>query len=180
MTTVKCNEFSGSSFEALEQPVEMLNGSYFEESYRLGLRNTVRTLQSIGASLDHAEEIAQEAWAKGWEFREQLRNPDALTAWIATIARNLYRSWIVKEKRFDALQECAVPSHLVRDSEAKDLLSACSSTEAKMLHLYYLEGYTAQEISKAENLCPATIRVRLLRIRKTLRMRVAPVSAIAA
>ena len=180
MAIVNCNDFPRSSSEALEHPVQLLSGSSFEEAYGLGLRNTVRTLQSIGASLDNAEEIAQEAWAKGWEFRVQLRNPDALISWIATIARNLYRSWIVKEKKFDALQECAVPSHLVRDSEAKDLLSACSSTEAKMLHLYYLEGYTAQEISKAENLCPATIRVRLLRIRKTLRMRVAPVSAIAA
>ncbi len=180
MIALQYNQFSQSSSDAREDALDSLSGSGFEEAYRLSLQKTVRTVQALGATLDNAEEIAQAAWAKGWEYRLQLKNPDALTAWIATIARNLYRSWIVNEKKFDELQECVVPSDLVPNSEAKAILSVCSTLEAKMLQMYYLEGYTAQEISETENLCPATIRVRLLRIRRTLKTRLAPANGLAA
>jgi len=42
--------------------------------------------------VDEAEEIAQAAWVRGWEYREQLRDPGLVGYWVNSIARNLFRA----------------------------------------------------------------------------------------
>ena len=60
--------------------------------FRLDLAPPVVFSVSRGAALEEAEEIAQAAWARGWEYREQLRDPGLVSYWVNSIARNLYRA----------------------------------------------------------------------------------------
>src|SRR6478736_2189333 len=64
----------------------------YAEAFQNGFGATRRFLLSRGAALEEAEEIAQAAWVRGWEFREQLRDPGLVGFWVNSIARNLFRA----------------------------------------------------------------------------------------
>ena len=72
------------------------NGAMQREDYatafQTGYGATRRFLISRGAPKDEAEEIAQAAWARGWEYRDQLRDPGLVGFWVNSIARNLFRA----------------------------------------------------------------------------------------
>jgi DNA-directed RNA polymerase specialized sigma24 family protein len=59
--------------------MEMLRNDY-AQAFETGYSATRRFLLARGAPLEEAEEIAQAAWARGWEYRDQLRDP----GWSAT------------------------------------------------------------------------------------------------
>src|ERR1700722_16261142 len=64
----------------------------FGEAFENGYSATRRFLLAHGAAIEDAEEIAQAAWARGWEYREQLRDPGMVGFWVNSIARNLFRA----------------------------------------------------------------------------------------
>src|SRR5580693_7536506 len=70
----------------------MIKGPEYAEAFEAGYPATRRFLLSRGAAIEEAEEIAQAAWVRGWEFREQLRDPDLVGYWVNSIARNLFRA----------------------------------------------------------------------------------------
>lgn len=146
----------------------------FSEAYAAGYPMTKRFLLSRGAPADTAEEVAQAAWAKGWECRYQLQQPKMLGVWINSIAKNMLLNLVRTERRFDDLDESVkyeVPPSTSID--AKAVLNHCAPRDAHILSDYYLEGYTTDEIAEKVGLCPATVRVRLLRLRRMLRARFA-------
>ncbi|HLN26757.1 MAG TPA: sigma factor, partial [Gemmataceae bacterium] len=61
----------------------------YAEAFENGYGATRRFLLSRGALVEDAEEIAQAAWVRGWEFRGQLRDPSRVSYWVNSIARNL-------------------------------------------------------------------------------------------
>ena len=71
--------------------MEMLRNDY-AAAFETGYSATRRFLLARGAPLEDAEEIAQAAWVRGWEFREQLRDPGLVGFWVNSIARNLFRA----------------------------------------------------------------------------------------
>src|SRR5450631_66866 len=64
----------------------IMTPEFFTQAYRKGLHLTTRLLLSKGLSIEEAEEFAQSAWARGWEARHQLREPDRIMTWVNTIA----------------------------------------------------------------------------------------------
>src|SRR5258708_18374421 len=137
-------------------------------AFQNGFGATRRFLISRGAPLDEAEEIAQAAWARGWEYREQLRDPGLVSFWVNSIARNLFRA------RFRAA--IAVPLEMAKepsyafDTDTIDLhrmLDHCSQRD-RVLFERTLEGYSAEEIARTAGISSTGIRVRLLRARQTL------------
>lgn len=153
---------------------ECIQEDAFARAYDRGFLTTLRFLCSLGASKDMAEEVAQAAWTRGWQYRAQLVNPLLAGAWVNTIARNLYWNCISMQRRFEELEDYPVATSIVTYLEASDMMNSCSETESRMLTMFYLEGYTTMEIAEKEGLCPTTVRVRLMRIRRSLRDRVTP------
>ncbi len=137
-------------------------------AFESGYGATRRFLLARGAPLEEAEEIAQAAWARGWEFREQLRDPGLVSYWVNSIARNLFRA------RFRAplqteIEDTNASYTLDMDAiEVGHMLDKCGKQDRKLLERS-LEGYSAEEIAKSEGITPTGIRVRMLRIRQTLR-----------
>ena len=149
-----------------------LDESNFATAYNKGFTVTLRSVRFLGASAETAEEVAQAAWARGWQCRKQLQCPELVGAWVNAIARNLYRSVIRLEKRFLQLEDFAAPSKLLNTLDAGTIIENCSELDSRMLTMYYIEGYSTGEIAVKEKLCPTSVRVRLMRIRRRLRERI--------
>jgi RNA polymerase sigma factor (sigma-70 family) len=149
-----------------------MHGNSYAEAFQNGFVATRRFLVSRGAPLDEAEEIAQAAWARGWEYRAQLRDPGLVSYWVNSIARNLFRA------RFRSA--AAVPLELTKEpsyafnTDSIDLhtmLEHCSARD-RALFERMLEGYSAEEIARTSGITSTGIRVRLLRARQGIREKV--------
>jgi RNA polymerase sigma-70 factor (ECF subfamily) len=142
----------------------------FAHAYRLGYSRTVRFLQSNGVQFELAEEIAQAAWSRGWECRAQLKNPAAVGVWVNSIAKNLLRVDYRRRKTVEELTEDSAIIGASTDSTAlAELLSHCSDEDRQLLVKHYMEGWSSNELAPALGISPVSVRVRLLRIKNTLR-----------
>jgi len=145
----------------------MLRNEY-AQAFETGYGATRRFLLARGAPLEDAEEIAQAAWARGWEFRDQLRDPGLVSYWVNSIARNLFRARFRAPIQVEIEDNNAVYSLDLDLIEVGRLLDRCPLRDRQLLE-QSLEGYSAEEIARAEGITPTGIRVRLLRIRQALR-----------
>lgn len=144
----------------------------FEEAFRVGYQNTSRFLMTRGANSDVAAEVAQAAWARGWECREQLLNAGAIGAWVNSIALNILRNSHRYEGRLRGLNEAVLPtSPSLAALDVSPVLRHCPRKDVDLLKDFYLNGYSTGEIACRTGICPTTIRVRLLRSRRHLRAR---------
>src|SRR5580704_13908608 len=71
----------------------------YGDTYQSGFECTVRFLVSRRVHRDNAYELAQAAWARGWERLSQLRDESTVTAWVNTIALNSYRRLVERQNR---------------------------------------------------------------------------------
>jgi DNA-directed RNA polymerase specialized sigma24 family protein len=140
----------------------------YADAFATGYSATRRFLLARGAPLEEAEEIAQAAWARGWEFREQLRDPGLVGFWVNSIARNLFRARFRAPVQTEIEDGYAVYTLDLDAIEVGRLLDRCPQRDRQLLE-QSLEGYSAEEIAQTEGITPTGIRVRMLRIRQTLR-----------
>lgn len=144
----------------------------FESGFHSGYINTRRFLQSKGADRELAEELAQAAWTRGWERRAQLRCPELLGSWVNSIAMNLWRNHIIGSRRFGGLKEdILIFSKIDEEMDAAVILKSCLPGESEMLRHFYFDGMSTEEIAKRAKCRPVTVRVRLMRLRDTVRSR---------
>lgn len=120
--------------------------------------------------MELAEEIAQAAWARGWERLGQLRHAQALCFWINSIAKNLLRSNFRRQQLSAELLETSLVTNPLESEpiDARRMFEGCSDSEKELLQLYYVEGFTSQELSGTLGLSAVGVRVRLTRLKKTL------------
>ncbi len=146
----------------------MMKGNEYAEAFQAGYPATRRFLLSRGAAVEEAEEIAQAAWVRGWEFRDQLRDPSLVGFWVNSIARNLFRARF-RAKTAVPMEGIEAPYSMnLEEIEIHRMLDRCSRRDRQLLERS-LEGYSAEEIAQDEGITPTGIRVRLLRIRQSLR-----------
>jgi RNA polymerase sigma factor (sigma-70 family) len=150
----------------------------YADAYSGAFERTVRFLVSRGVSGDSAEESAQAAWARGWERRDQLRDPRRLLTWINAIALNLFRNGCRRRETSELPAEIPVPPHTSpRTIDLRRVIEKCTPAEREMLLKHYLGGYTSKELAGEEDCTATAVRVRLLRLRRRLQgtMREKPV-----
>jgi RNA polymerase sigma factor (sigma-70 family) len=128
-------------------------------------------LLSRGCSLAVAEETSQAAWAKGWEHRSKLREPERVVNWVNTIAFNLFRSEFRRREFAIVTPEAPIaPQTGPSAIDAQRILEQCSPSERALLQNYYSAGYTSKEIAQQMNCSPVTVRVRLMRLKRRIQM----------
>src|SRR5580692_5132030 len=118
----------------------------YGDAYRNGFKCTVRFLVSRGVFRDNANELAQAAWARGWERLSQLRDETTVTSWINTIALNSYRRLIERQNR---TLPTRISDTTVIDLAAIDLarvLELCRPSDRFLLEQHLL-GATTKEIA---------------------------------
>ncbi len=144
----------------------------FSAAFESGYAVTRRFLMSRGAGLDEAEEIAQAAWARGWECREQLRDPVLVGYWVNSIARNLFRARFRMPAEGPIEDVEATYDMSLEALEVRRMLDKCPQRDRDLL-ARSLEGYSAEELAMGSGVSSTGIRVRLLRIRQSLRQQLA-------
>lgn len=137
-------------------------------AYLSGFECTTRFLVSRGLFRENAKELAQAAWARGWEQLNQLRDDSTVTSWVNTIALNSYRRAVER-------QNIALPTRFSEttmiDLAAIDMariLDMCRPSDRLLLE-QYLSGVTTKEIAGRQRISEAAVRVKLLRARRTAR-----------
>ena len=141
----------------------------FGKAYQKGFNLTVRFLVSRGLSYDAALDTAQAAWAKGWERREQLRDPSLVLTWTNSIALNIHRTFLRREPQTQTLPELQAPPRTnVAAIDVKRILKDCKPNDRAVLEGHYIQGYKVQEIAKQHGWSETAVRIRLLRARRSV------------
>ncbi|MBH1739180.1 sigma-70 family RNA polymerase sigma factor [Stenotrophomonas maltophilia] len=152
----------------------------------LACQNTVTAIAlAITRDRQASEDIAQEAFVKGWQQLHQLRSATSFLPWLRQITRNLARDWLRAQRGRPLTGEAAevamgmaadpAPSaadRLQRVEEeiaAEDIISALPADSREVLLLYYREGQRSQQVADLLGLSDAAVRKRLSRARALVR-----------
>lgn len=151
----------------------MITSNFFASVYEKGFRSTLRLLIAKGVGVDEAEEFAQSAWARGWEAREQLKDPSRLIAWVNSIALNKLFNERRRGRRFEELdngQALRAPASTIHEKiDADRMLSQCSALDRNLLLDRYEGGMEMEEIAARHGMTSVAARVRMHRSRLALR-----------
>ena len=143
----------------------------YGNAYIAGFDRTARFLMSRGVPPGHAEELSQAAWVRGWERLYQLRGESGVSTWVNTIALNLFRNEMRRERFAQPLVE--IQSNFRMDIASIDIsriLSHCRPAERVLLE-HQLDGATMDEVARVFGVTRTAIRIRLLRARRAVRAR---------
>ncbi|ENE1250025.1 RNA polymerase sigma factor [Stenotrophomonas maltophilia] len=152
----------------------------------LACQNTVTAIAlAITRDRQASEDIAQEAFVKGWQQLHQLRSSTSFLPWLRQITRNLARDWLRAQRGRPlsgeaaevALGMAADPSPSTADRlqrveeeiAAEDIISALPVDSREVLLLYYREGQRSQQVADLLGLSDAAVRKRLSRARALVR-----------
>jgi DNA-directed RNA polymerase specialized sigma24 family protein len=151
----------------------MMTQDAFATAYQTGFQATFRLLLSKGLVTEEAEEFAQAAWARGWEARYQLKDPDRVVPWVNSIALNNMCNEKRRSKRHDELDESRKhqqpPAPVMCKIDADKLLGKCSSLDRSLLLHRYAGGMDMEEIARRHGLSCVATRVRIHRTKLALR-----------
>lgn len=148
---------------------DAITSEQYAVAFAGGVARTTRFLLSRGCSATLAEEVAQAAWVKGWEQHTKLREPEKVLNWVNTIAFNLFRSEFRRRDVAELAPDVAVaPQTGPGAIDIQRILEKCSPIERTLLRKHYLAGYTSKEIAHQLDCSAVTVRVRLLRLRRSI------------
>jgi RNA polymerase sigma factor (sigma-70 family) len=140
---------------------------------------------AITRDVQASEDIAQEAFLKGWRQLATLKNPDSFLPWLREITRNLARDHLRAQRRRPMTGETAeialtlaadtapTPAETLLQTEqeaaAREVIAALPEDSREVLLLYYREGQRAQQVAALLGITDAAVRKRLSRARQYVR-----------
>lgn len=149
--------------------VRCLTEEQYGAAYRTGFQRTIRFLRSRGANADVAEEVAQAAWVRGWERLHQLRTPEALEVWVASIAKHMFSAHAVGSQRSEEIEETTAACGPTETGILwNEIVSSCRPEEKKLLDMHYVRGYSSGEIAAKLGCSALAVRLRLMRVRRKI------------
>ncbi|MEL1265272.1 sigma-70 family RNA polymerase sigma factor [Pseudoxanthomonas putridarboris] len=149
-------------------------------------QNTITAIAlAITRDVQASEDIAQEAFLKGWRQLGTLKNPDSFLPWLREITRNLARDHLRAQRRRPMTGETAelaialaadtapTPAetllHTEQEAAALEVIAALPEDSREVLLLYYREGQRAPQVARLLGLTDAAVRKRLSRARQYVR-----------
>ena len=127
----------------------------------------------LGSRAD-AEDVYQETFLHLLRDDTEFADAEHLKAWLLRVAlsrcADLRRSaWFKRTAPLEAAPDAAAPEQEMHD-ELWQAVRALPDDQRTVVWLHYIEGYGTDEIASMVNCRPATVRTRLHRARKQLRM----------
>ena len=128
-----------------------------------------------------AEEAVQEALARAWSRRDACRSPEAPLPWVLEITRNETRRALGRRARRSS-REVAGAEPRATDADDRDLAGAAlrltmeqalgelADRDRSLLRLRYAEDLTQSEVARRLGMPEGTVKVRLHRARRRLRV----------
>jgi len=152
-------------------------GVLFDRYYHLVYRIALMKL----GDCDMAQDAAQEAFLKGYNHLDRLREPSSFASWMAGITknlcRNLRRNMGRKPVSLDYLAEVGIelpdPGHPVvfspeQVSSLKRILPTLPEKYREILELRYTEQYSCKKIASFLSLSESAVKSRLFYSRKII------------
>lgn len=125
-----------------------------------------------------AEDLTAVVFLELWRRRDAVRFVDgSMLPWLFVTAQNVHRNAARGRRRYRALIS-AVPASAVAHADVDadprseliaKALASCKGTDQDLLLLTVIEGYTVGEAAKALGLTEPAARMRLSRLRTTIR-----------
>ena len=144
---------------------------------RLVGRFRERVLAALRARLAHqqdAEEVTQETFVQAWRELPRLRDPSRFAAWLHRIARtrgsNFRTRWRQETLPLDGVDWSGQTSRGVNqpnggsssgNGRLRDSLATLSEVHRETAGLFYVDGYSVQEIAERLRLPTGTVKRRL-------------------
>ena len=149
-------------------------------------QNTITGIAlAITRDVHASEDIAQEAFLKGWRQLATLKNPDSFLPWLREITRNLARDHLRAQRRRPMTGEAAeialtlatdtaptpAETRLQTEQEhaAREVIAAWPEDSREVLLLYYREGQRSHHVAALLGITDAAVRKRLSRARQYVR-----------
>lgn len=171
-------------YEQDEQAVQAVRGGDAERYRELVERHERRVFAVAWSRLGDAalaEEVAQEAFIRGYRRLWLLGDGAKFSGWIAAIARRLAINFGLRNRReLNKRQRWAVeqtaasadePTELCPPETLREALAGLPAGHRECLVLFYLEGKSGAEAAAALGISETALRVRLHRARAALRAR---------
>jgi RNA polymerase sigma-70 factor (ECF subfamily) len=144
----------------------------YAELVRRHSRHVFAVCLGVLGTFEDAEDMAQEAFVKGFGQLGQLRDGNQFGAWIVRVARNLSVDFVRREIRGRELLAENSPEGAVHGDRHLDLHDAVARLPERYrfpLVLYYFDGRSSESVARTLDITPAGVLTRLSRARKELR-----------
>jgi len=125
-------------------------------------------LEAICGSLigvSDAPDVVHDVYLQARARIHQLRDPDALEAWLARIAINACHSFRRRRQRLTAYPIAVLEAPGGSDLAFRELIERLPPRERTILVLHYGHGYALDEIASLLGINYATVRSRIARTR---------------
>lgn len=152
----------------------------FEALYRHHVGAVLGLARRLTGGRGDAEELVQEAFARAWEHRRELRSPLHLKRWLRRVTVNLWINEVRRNQHGDRRPDRAEPE--AADAVAPtpprpaglrlDLERALATLTPRLravVVLFDLYGLRHEEIAEAMEMTPGASKVQLHRARTRLR-----------
>ena len=149
---------------------------YTEEQFTYLARKYMDTVFRVAYSFlknsADADDVTQNVLLKLYQADKKFDSAEHIKSWLIRVTANecksFFRSaWRRVEPLEDYMATLELPS-----TDHIDLFRAVMALPAKyrvIIHLYYFEGYSSDEIARLLDIPPATVRTRLVRARGRLK-----------
>jgi RNA polymerase sigma-70 factor, ECF subfamily len=152
----------------------------FEELIRLWENKLFYYIRRLVTSEEEAWDILQETWIKVFQSVGSLKNPEALSSWLYSIARHsamdLWRDRFadVRTEEIDEDVLAEIPDDKTPDFDNAERvhggLDRISLAHREALTLFFLEDFSIEEIASILNIAPGTVKSRLHYAKRALRL----------
>jgi len=145
---------------------------------REGFEALVRRYQGLAVSRAYAilhdradaEDAAQEAFLRAFRALGQLKDPDAFGPWFLRAVANVSRTAASRRARHAAAPlEPNVADRREAHPEVLDAVASLPDGHQQVVHLYYSQGCSCEEIARLLGLKLGSVTSRLTRARQMLR-----------
>jgi len=151
----------------------------FENSFRVLSPNLTAFARSLARDPDLAQDLVQETAMRAWRARASFRQGTNFKAWLFRILRNCFLTQVRSHRRArtdswgDDLPEVAVPPQQEMHIHLQDVLRNTQQLAAGQQRTFaqtMIDGCSLDEVAAIDGVAVGTIRSRIMRGRRSLRL----------
>ena len=118
-----------------------------------------------------AEDAVQEVFIKRLSRAPDFHTPEHERRWLFRVATNQCRDALRRKSRTELPLEALPPAPETEGERLLEQVAALPEKQRSVIHLYYYEGYSTQEIAVILGVALSAVKMRLKRGREALRDR---------
>ncbi|MBQ3566100.1 MAG: sigma-70 family RNA polymerase sigma factor [Oscillospiraceae bacterium] len=144
---------------------------HMEQMYEKYSDTVFRTAYSIVKNISEAEDITSDVFIKFFTYEKEFENEEHEKAWLIRITINkckdMFRSFRIKNRV--TLDSWQAYCETEEESAVFDAVMKLPEKYRIVIHLFYFEGYSTDEIAEMIKVRGQTVRTRLSRARNMLK-----------